>query len=59
LGEIITVASERPVVQVDQSTGTKQGDWLLKAVNDPVTHRDWAAYRAQELKRQSRKSAAN
>lgn len=56
LGEIITVAKERPIVRVDQSTGTKQGDWLLRAVNDPATHRDWAAHRTEELKAEQRKS---
>jgi hypothetical protein len=58
LGEIITVAKERPIVRVDESTGTKQGDWLLKAVNDPATHRDWAAHRAEELKKKSRQKSA-
>ena len=57
LGEVITVAKERPVVQVDESTGTKQGDWLLRAVNDPITHRDWAALRAEELKRKARQKS--
>jgi len=58
LGEIITVAKERPVVRIDESTGTKQGDWLLKAVNDPATHKDWAGHRAEELKKKFRKNSA-